>query len=151
MLRSRPAKTVMPSLTDLPFVAGRPRRERAIIDRHTTLLEVPAGATLCREGTPGREAFLIVRGEAEVTVGDVTIAHLAAGSLCGELALVDRSLRSATVVAATPMAVLAISIAEFETLRELVPSFNRRLLDTLAGRIREANKNGGSGPPTRHT
>jgi cAMP-dependent protein kinase regulator len=67
---------------------------------------VPAGAALIREGDAGNAAYLVGRGELEVRRGDLVLARLGAGSLFGEMALLSRSPRAASVVAARPSIVL---------------------------------------------
>ncbi len=67
---------------------------------------VPAGATLIREGDAGNAAYLVGRGELEVRRGDLVLARLGAGSLFGEMALLSRSPRAASVVAVRPSIVL---------------------------------------------
>ena len=93
-----------------------------------TLLHLDAGAVLCREGERGTQAFLLLRGEAEVQLHDRTV-QVPPGQVVGEQATLDpRRLRNATVVAAGPVEVLVYdvatyrSLARFEELRShLVP------------------------------
>lgn len=80
---------------------------------------VPAGAALIREGDAGDAAFLVGRGELEVRRGEIVLARLGAGSLFGEMALLSRSPRAASVVAARPSIVLRA---------------DREALDGLAGK-----------------
>jgi CRP-like cAMP-binding protein len=81
---------------------------------------VPAGEVLLREGDPGRSCLVIARGEVEVlkAVGDAerVIAVLPEGTLLGQVALVDRSPRTATVRARTQVAVLELDRDVFESL-----------------------------------
>lgn len=135
----RSTATVLESLAALPFLKNCPRKELATVDRHTTYVRVAAGTTLCAEGAPGQEAFIIASGEADVTIDGVRMARLAAGSVVGEMALLENAPRSATVTAATPMAVLAMSTRDFATIIEQAPTVSRRLLVTLAGRLRDAD------------
>src|SRR4051794_30595547 len=86
------------------------------LSRAGTLLDLAAGTTLCSKGERGRQAFLILEGTATVATpsGDVT---LGAGEVVGELAALDsRRLRNATVVAATPLAVLVFDVGTFRSL-----------------------------------
>ena len=137
---TRLPKAVRESMQAIPILRGCTDRELAIVARHTTGTTVDAGTVLCEEGTSGWEAFIIVSGEAEVLVGDVLVAQLSAGDVCGEVALLDHGLRTATVTAVTPTKVLAMSRAEFASLVHAAPTFTRRLLETVSARLRDADR-----------
>ena len=61
-----------------------------------------AGDTIAQEGEAGRTFFVIESGEATVTVHGQVVARLGPGAAFGEMALIDKSARSATVKAETP-------------------------------------------------
>src|SRR5271166_3539872 len=71
-------------------------------------VSVPAGRVLCEEGTIGREFFLIVDGEASVRRNGRKIATLGPEQYFGELALLDRRPRSASVISDTDMLLLVL-------------------------------------------
>src|SRR5262245_3862113 len=106
-------KPIIEALEALPILHGCPRRELEIVNAHTTSVKVLAGTTLCTEGEWGQEAFIVVDGEAEVSVGGTAIARLGAGAVLGEMALLEHGFRSATVTAVTPMTVLAMTPRDF--------------------------------------
>src|SRR5258708_20824664 len=64
-----------------------------------TRIIVPAGKVLAGEGATGREFFVIVEGKAEVTRNGATVDVLGPGSFFGEMALLDRQPRAASVIA----------------------------------------------------
>src|SRR5579883_1487330 len=68
-----------------------------------TMLRVPAGTTLMNEGTIGLEFVVIVDGTAAVRVADAIVARLGAGDFVGEMSLLRRERRSATVDAETEL------------------------------------------------
>ncbi len=76
-------------------------------------IQVAAGAVLLREGDMGDRAYVIERGEAVVSVGEREIARLGRGDLVGEIALLHSVPRTATVVAASDLRVLALDRSEF--------------------------------------
>lgn len=107
-----------------------------------------AGDVLIEEGQPGRAAYFLARGELEVVRGRGTapgapegtvLARLGAGSLFGEMALLSRSPRAASVVAVRPSIVLRGSrraldevAAESPRLGRALASFcRRRMIDNL--------------------
>lgn len=102
-----------------------------------TPLDVPAGKVLTTEGETGREFFVIVSGKAEATRGGVSIGVLGAGSFFGEMALLDRKPRTATVTTLEPTSVLVITATAFSALVESVPSVDRKMLLVLAERLRD--------------
>src|SRR4051812_41931516 len=68
-----------------------------------SLLDVPAGTALCRQGEAGLEAFVLVDGEVDVLLDD-RVVTLGAGEVVGELAALDATrVRNATVVASTDL------------------------------------------------
>ncbi len=76
---------------------------------------VSSGTVLIEEGTSGAEAYIVARGELEVRrkatdddkeSGEILLAHLGSGALFGEMALLSRSPRAASVVACRPSIVL---------------------------------------------
>ena len=102
-------------------------------------VEVPAGKVLVEEGRIGLEFFLIVTGTARVTRHGRKIAVLGPGSHFGELALLDRRPRSASVISEKEMDVLVLSQRQFNSLLEAVPTISRKMLAAMAGRLREAD------------
>lgn len=114
-------------------------RDLRTIQRALEDVNVPAGRVLCEEGTIGREFFLIVDGQAEVRRNGRKIATLGAGQYFGELALLDRRPRSATVIAATEMELLVLGQRQFNGILDTVPALSRKLLAAMATRLREAD------------
>ncbi|HWL36439.1 MAG TPA: cyclic nucleotide-binding domain-containing protein [Frankiaceae bacterium] len=102
-------------------------------------LSVKQGDALTTEGTPGRECFVVVSGEAEATVRGKRIATIGAGECVGEMALLDTAPRTATVTALTDMELLVLEPRSFGDLLDRHPSVAKRLLATLARRLREAS------------
>ena len=93
------------------------------------------GSELIREGEPGREFFVVVDGEIEVRRGSRRVARLGAGSFVGEIALLSRSPRTATVVATTPLRVLAIEGRDFVELLDSLPELWLKVARALADRV----------------
>jgi CRP/FNR family cyclic AMP-dependent transcriptional regulator len=111
------------------------RKIRSSLDE----LVVPAGKVLVEEGRIGLEFFLIVSGSATVSRNGKTVVTLGPGGYFGELALLDRRPRSATVVSDTEMDVLVLSQRQFNSVLQAVPSISRKMLAAMANRVREAD------------
>jgi len=100
---------------------------------------VPAGRMLCEQGTIGREFFLIVAGQASVRRNNRKVATLGPGQYFGELALLDRRPRSASVVSDTEMTLLVLGQREFNGVLDTVPALSRKLLAAMATRLRDSD------------
>lgn len=103
-------------------------------------LDLPAGRVLIHEGRYGGEAFVLVQGTAEVTIAGERIAMLGPGSVIGEMALVDRGPRTATVVLTTAATVLVTDPQRFTGVLAEMPSVSSKVLATLSRRLREAER-----------
>ena len=107
------------------------------MSRATDEVTLPAGKTLCEQGAIGREAFVIVRGNAEVRRNKRKVATIGPGSCVGELALLDHKPRTASVIAATDLTVLVIGAREFAGIVDEIPSIAHKLMKSLATKVRE--------------
>src|SRR5690242_11121465 len=77
--------------------------EIAMVTRTARYLTVPEHWALMVEQTPADKAYLILAGEVSVRRSGEEVARLCAGEVIGEMALVSHKLRSATVIAETPL------------------------------------------------
>lgn len=97
---------------------------------------VAPGASLCQEGEPGRSCFLLVSGEAQVlratAEGARALATVGPGAFIGQIALVDRGPRSATVRALTPCVALELSRDAFERLLAACSPLALRFQESIA-------------------
>jgi len=101
-------------------------------------LDFLPGSVLIREGAPAEEAFLILSGTVSVRLCGAIISTAEAGETVGEMALIDRAPRSATVVAETPVRALVFGRRQFGGLIDQ-PGPARAISTILARRLRVAN------------
>jgi CRP-like cAMP-binding protein len=87
------------------------------------------------EGRIGYEFYIIIDGKATVTRGGKQVAVLGPGDAFGELSLLDRAPRNATVVATTDIDALILGQREFSALLDIIPTLAHKLLIGLARRI----------------
>jgi CRP/FNR family cyclic AMP-dependent transcriptional regulator len=125
-------------LSRLDVFAQCDRRELAAIASRTTTVHARSGDVLMREGSVGRELMVIVEGQARVVRRGETVAMLGPGDVVGEVALLDRGPRTATVIAESAIVAEVSNPQEFAELLVEVPSLGGRLLRQLAGRLRDA-------------
>lgn len=109
------------------------RLSQEFVERH-----FDTGAAIATEGVDGLNFFIVASGEAAVTVHGNEVGTLGPGASFGEVALVDKSARSATVTATTPMVAYALPIWSFRPFVEERPALAWKLLETLAERLRAA-------------
>ena len=116
--------------------ASELRKIRSSLDE----VQVPKGKVLVEEGRIGLEFFLIVEGRAVGHPrGEGRWPPSGPGDYFGELALLDRRPRSASVVSETEMDLLVLSQRQFNGLLESVPTISRKMLAAMANRLREAD------------
>ena len=97
-----------------------------------------AGETIAEEGEAGRTFIVIESGEVSVTVHGDPVGQLGPGQAFGEMALIDKSARSATVKAETDVHCYQLPVWSFRPLVESHPEMAWALLEALAQRVREA-------------
>lgn len=124
-------------LASVPLFRGMNHKELREIAKATVELTLEADKEFVTQGDVGREAFIIVEGKAEVVRNGKTIAELGPGDCVGELALLDHGPRTASVIAAGPVTVLVLGPREFSGLLDEVPTLSHKILEVLAGRVRE--------------
>jgi CRP/FNR family transcriptional regulator, cyclic AMP receptor protein len=101
-----------------------------------------AGAVIAEEGEAGRTFFVIESGEVTVSVHGRDVGRLGPGEAFGEMALIDKSARSATVKADTDVHGYQLPVWSFRPIVESHPEMVWALLESLAQRVRAAEGRG---------
>lgn len=99
-------------------------RELATIGRTADLIRRTAGTRLIEEGRRGTECFVVLDGEASVTVGGEEVARLGRGAVVGEIAILDRVPRTASVTAVGDVELAVFDPRSLERALGGVPSFD---------------------------
>jgi CRP/FNR family transcriptional regulator, cyclic AMP receptor protein len=118
-----------------PFFAGLSRSELLELAKISEDLEVDAGKALTREGQSGSEFFVIVDGEVSVTKSGQEIRTLGPGDFFGEISLVSREPRTATVTATSPVRALVITDRSFRRLLDDAPRVQTKVMEAMAERL----------------
>ena len=98
---------------------------------------MPAGSTLMTEGQTEANAFVILQGSCRVLRNGRRVGAVEAGGVVGELSMLTRAPRNATVIAETPLEVAILGRGEFLSLLDKSPSISRKILESLAARVQE--------------
>jgi CRP-like cAMP-binding protein len=98
-------------------------------------VDVPAGRVLAKEGDRGREFFALLEGEVEVEQGGRLLRRMKEGEFFGEIALVTRMPRTATVTTITAARVLVITERDFGALVKSTPDVGRGVAEALVERL----------------
>jgi CRP/FNR family transcriptional regulator, cyclic AMP receptor protein len=124
------------ALAAAPLFTGLAKRELRELARTAEDMDFPEGKVLCREGEWAREFFVIVEGDARVSKKGCKIATLSGGDFFGEIALLERVPRTATVTATTPLRALVLTNQSFWSLVGRHAGIERKILRALVERIR---------------
>jgi len=124
-------------LASVPLFSACSKKELALVAKRAEDVSVEPGKVLVREGAAGDQFFVIVEGTAEVSRHGQKVAELGPGTFFGDLALLDRAPRNATVTAVTPMELVILGQREFAGIIDEVPGFAHKLLAGLAHRLRQ--------------
>lgn len=123
-------------LAEVPLFSSLSRRDRQKIASASDELSFKAGRVLVEQGRVGHEFFLIIEGEAVVRRNGRKVATLGPGQYFGELSLLAKAPRDATVSATTDIRVLVVGQREFLGVLEAVPGLTMKMLRYLADRLR---------------
>jgi CRP-like cAMP-binding protein len=122
-------------LRRVPLFAASSKKELAEIASIADEVDLPEGKLLIKEGGQGREFFVLVAGTVDVIQGERTVREMGPGEFFGEIALVTKVPRSATIKATSPVRALVITDRAFRDLLERSPGIQLCVLKALAERV----------------
>ncbi len=125
-------------LKDLPLFAELDDQQLRRIATFASVTEVGPGAHLVEEGDFSYELMVVREGEARVVRGGQEVARLGPGDVIGEMGVLGRELRSATVVAETTMRLVTLSHWHVRRLARDEPRLVERIRGIAAERINAA-------------
>lgn len=133
-------KSYLESLRRVSLFSSCSNKDLEKIAKAGDEVTMAAGSLVVDQGQTGREAFVILKGSATVRRNGKKVATLGPGSVVGELSLLDHGPRTASVVADTDCVMLVISQRQFLGVLDSIPALSHKMLATLAGRIRELDR-----------
>ena len=120
----------------IPLFAGFDRRQVERLGMLADEVDVPAGKVLMRQGDSGDDLMVLVSGQVGIERNGERINTLGPGDVFGEIAVIERGPRTATVTTEAPTQLLVINHRDFHALMEEFPEVAAQLLATLAKRVR---------------
>ena len=121
-------------LKSLPLFQDVPDDELAQIAGFAQEVSVEQGRELVREGDFSYEFMAIEDGEAEVTRGGEHVADIGSGDFFGEMGLLEKTLRNATVTAKTPMRLITLTGWDMKRMERHIPEATERVRAALEER-----------------
>jgi CRP/FNR family cyclic AMP-dependent transcriptional regulator len=119
----------------VPLFARCSRTELKEIAMLADEIDLNEGKEMTRQGTPGREFFVLLEGSADVKKNNRKVNTLGPGDFFGEIALVSREPRTATVTATSPVRALVITDRSFRRLLDDAPRVQTKVMEALAERL----------------
>ena len=127
-------------LAEVPLFQNLSRRHLKHVASLARTRRFPSGSSIVRTGDSGSTFFVLLDGTARVVTPKGRSRRLKTGDFFGEMALFDDSPRSADVVAEDEVLTMTINCSAFRKLVRREPAMALGLLQTLAVRLRAADK-----------
>jgi CRP/FNR family cyclic AMP-dependent transcriptional regulator len=126
------------ALAQAPLFAGLSKRHLRSIAMVTSVSAYPDGATVVEEGSLGSRFFVLLEGQAKVVRRRRTIARLSPDDFFGEISLLDKGPRTASVIAETPLRCLSLAREDLIDIISNEPRLAVAILRQVAKRLRQS-------------
>jgi CRP/FNR family cyclic AMP-dependent transcriptional regulator len=131
-----PRKSLTELLGSVSLFEGLTKRELAQIEKLGKEVNFPPDKTIVTEGENGVGFHLILEGKAKVVIGNRKRSTMGPGEWFGELSLIDRGPRTATVTTETPVRTFSLLSWEFLPVLDKNPKITRKIMVEMCRRIR---------------
>ena len=138
--RKRSRAEAMGLLARAPLFRDLPKAQLRKVADVSGVRHARAGEQLVKEGVAGNVFFVIVDGQVKVIKGRRTLQRLGPGDFVGEMSILTGALRSASVVAETPVECLTLSSTDLRALLRREPSIALKMLECVAERLVELDR-----------
>ena len=136
----RAERGIAGALANVALFSQCSKRELRLVAKLAKTKSVRESTSLTLEGEVGDTMFVILSGRATVHKGGRKLAVLGPGDVVGELALLTKAPRNATVTTTTETEVATIGRRDVNRLIADAPGFARKLLESLANRVRDLDR-----------
>jgi CRP-like cAMP-binding protein len=119
-----------------PLFTGIGDDALATLAERGTEVDFPAGRVIARQGEIGTGFFVVVRGQVRVIRDGAQIATMGPGDFFGELSVLDRQPRNASVIAETPTTCLALASWDLEAVLMKDAALTLTILRGVVARLR---------------
>lgn len=126
-------------LAQIPLFADLTHAQRAEVAACMREVAVDAGTSLATQGDHAYELFVIEAGNADVHKDGQVVRTLGPGDFFGEIGLLATGTRTASVVATSPMRLVAMFSREYKQLEGRTPGLAKSLRKTMAERVAESS------------
>jgi CRP-like cAMP-binding protein len=123
-------------LRAIPLFAGLSKKECRSVAQQADEVDVPAGRYLVREGDFAYEFFVIEEGTAEVRRGEQLLTELGPGDFCGEMGVIAKGTRNASVIAISPVTAMVMTGPAFRHFDREHPDVAKRIRKAIEERVR---------------
>jgi CRP/FNR family cyclic AMP-dependent transcriptional regulator len=124
-------------LGDLPRFGNLSGEEMRQVCDAGREVNVPDGWSLLTESTPPDQAYIVIKGELQVSHHGKKVAELGPGDIVGEIGVTKHRLRTGTVTALTPLVMLHLTGDAFNGLYRDLPAFKSAVDSTMEERLAE--------------
>jgi CRP-like cAMP-binding protein len=124
------------AVAKIPLFARVPQRHLRSVLKRMSEYEYEDGAVILKEARQGEVLFVLVDGSARVVRGGRTVTRLGSGDFFGEIAVLDRRPRTASVIATSPVRCLTLHRDDLRQVIAGEPEVAWALLGGLASRLR---------------
>ena len=128
------------ALASVPLFEALSKRQLKKIAGAAEVAAYMEGHSIVREGDEGDSFYVVLAGQAKVTVKGRTVNRTLPGDHFGEISLLDGGPRTATVVSETPMTMVTISRKAFQKVLHDDPEVAIALMENLARMIRRVDR-----------
>jgi CRP/FNR family transcriptional regulator, cyclic AMP receptor protein len=137
---NRQAAALAAALANVSLFSECTKRELRLIAKFAHTRQVREGTQLTVEGESGDDMFVLLTGSAVVQRGGRKLASVGSGDAVGELAILSKAPRNATVTTTADAEIAVISRRHVRRMIEEAPGFSLKLLEALANRVRDLDR-----------